>query len=179
MTGLSQSAVWSAVADIEDLLPGWDEKVAGWITEADALRSSLTYPEADAPPVIVLESLHEVRTATDRIETLVRRVAIVKSRSEQRVADAEHAYEDQWSTAARGEKMVGQRWDNAAPRERYAKYDLTAMEDKMAVREAQRLHRQIATAFDVLKMIHKGLESMRWSLDARLRLITVDTRLES
>jgi hypothetical protein len=106
------------------------------------------------------------------------RIILLKGRVDQAVADRKDAHDDRWNAEATSGK-VGFAYGDAAPRERYAKYASKTVNEKIALRKAEMLSRQVDTAMELVRMYRFGLDSIRRDLDTRIRLMSIEGRLES
>lgn len=131
--------------------------------------------EGDGP-----EELHKrlllARANIDRLEHIAAELGRLKAKSQQAVADCRDEYDQAFADSAT-DKTVGFS-DYATAKEKEAHHDLKAMKQKMAMRKAERRHRDIDSAWEYVRLMHRGAEGVRKDLDTRIRLITLAGQLD-
>lgn len=141
------------------------------------MRASLPVGEDTDGPAHIHQHLLRCRQALDRVEQIL--VALLHARAAARIKalTARAAKDDAWNTAAT-KPQVGFKGAGDAAQERYAAYSLTSLKEEIAWREAEKTLIQVEAAYDAVSTIHRGINTVRWTLDNRIRLITLETGLE-
>jgi len=151
------------------------------LTEAILLRGELPpMPGTQAAPHEVHEHLLDVRRRLDRVEHLLAlglRVRAMAHRGVARsTADAEEAWDDAILRVRSAPVRRGDEYSSA--RERAAEANLATIEARRAVRAAQDAASHCDEAVDVLRTLHRGLDSVRQDTLAVLRLMQFESHLE-
>lgn len=133
------------------------------------------YPQSGATPGEVLEALHELRPWLDQMEMHLMVARRLRGLSERALAEATTAAEDVWDSAARGK---GGSVRDAGPRERYAHFNLVAVEERRAEREAKALHSLTSETEDSIRGLLRGAESIRHDLHLMVRAAQFESNLE-
>lgn len=155
------------------------EAVENMITEARQLRAPSGLPGLESGPAVVWEHLVAARTRLDRIEELLSRTLRLRTkvRSQARASAAE--VDEAWAQqVGRGPSRKQASFGDQAPRERYADADLAVLDQRRAQRQAQELADQVEDAVEIIRMTHRGLDSMRMDLHTMMRAFSVGSSLE-
>jgi hypothetical protein len=155
-----------------------DQKLSEYVGEAADLRFGLPEWTPEDPPTALHAQLLLTRQALDRVEWLQARILTIKGRVDQAHADRKAALDDKWNREATSRK-IGFQWGDAAPRERYAQYSLKTVNETVELRKIEALSRRVDTALELVRMYRFGLDSNRRDLDTRIRLLSIEGRLES
>lgn len=155
---------------------GLPEKVSQMLTEAATLRESVQGGEITDSPTEMHGRLLSIRAVLDRVEFMVTTLARLRVKVVQIVEDRQNAYDDAYATIVNkpGQHVA----EFSTGREREAKYSLGTIEERLALRKAQRLDREVAGALEYVRTLHRGIDGTRRDLDTRIRLITLETALE-
>lgn len=169
------------MATSKDLLPPYedwvDARLGNVIVEAEKLRFGVSAGSPADSLTEVHDALVHVRANQDRIEELLATLLRAQADVRREVIDRRSVVDDKWDQQAT-RKSVGFGFDDAAPRERYAQYNQAIIDDRRALRRAEKLQGQVDLAVELLKLFHKGLEGVRWTLNTRLTAMSTATRLE-
>jgi hypothetical protein len=147
------------------------------VTEAAVLRNAVTAHGIEQAPQQLLADLQGCRVAIDRIEGILVEVAQLRARAKAAVASFADAHESAWNDAANS-PTISFAANDPAPRERYARYELAAMDQRLALRRAQKALDSIEGAAEVLNIYYRGLRDRRFDLNTAVSLITIETRME-
>lgn len=154
------------------------EKLIAYVTEAYELRDAIRAGE----PGETLEGLHSAlviaRQSIDRLERIVVDLVRIRNRAQNHLALSKEAFEDAVDIAI-GKPTPGRLDEYATGREKQAEWHLAAMAELFALRRAERLSRDVDTAVEVAKTIHRGADNARRDLDTRIRLVGLEGRYES
>lgn len=123
---------------------------------------------------MLADTLLIVRRITDRMEQILAEFLVMQATIRNKVRESRHATDSAWNEAARTSRSGG----DLAPRERYARYDVKAMESRMEQMRREKFSTEIDAGVEVVKLFTKSLGDLRWTLDSRLRAMTLDTNLE-
>lgn len=161
---------------------GVSQAVENMVTEARQLRAPSDLPSLESGPGVVWEHLVAIRTRLDRIEELLSRTIRVRTKVRAQAKTAAAEVEDAWAaqvgrSPSRKQASFGGPGDQA-PRERYADADLAVLEQRRAQRQVQGLADQVEDAVEVIRMTHRGLDSMRMDLHTMMRSFSVGSSLE-
>lgn len=149
------------------------QKMAQVVAEAASLRPK-------APPFSAeLETLHqslvEAGAARYRLEELLATLSLLKNRSMDNAITAREAYEDKWREGATQGKVGFA--DYSSAKEKEAHYDLRALEQKIAWRRAEKEDREVTSALEFTRMCLKNVDALRWDLETRIRIKSIEGRL--
>lgn len=154
-----------------------EEKVAALLNEARELRESLPSGSLADTPADIHAQLLKARAVLDRMEQILAHIIVMKNVSAQQSRAAKAEYEDAWGEVAT-HAAVGFSHENAAPRERYAKYDQSTVKQQVAAREAENYDSRVWMTLDIVKMWHRSIDGLRQDLNTRLRIVSLNTSLE-
>lgn len=135
--------------------------------------SSITNREISDPSELH-EALIRARTATDQLE-----LALIHGMNLLRAAEidldiARASVEDAEIHALEGVK--GTQFSSA--KEKSVEFNLRSLEERRAEREALNNYKQAKHVVDVLRLLHKGVDSARYDLKARLDAVTLTRAIE-
>jgi hypothetical protein len=125
-------------------------------------------------PAELHEALVRARTATDQLE-----LALIHGMNLLRAAEIEldtkrAMVEDAEINALSGVK--GTQFSSA--KEKSVEFNLRTLEERRAEREALNNYKQAKHVVDVLRLLHKGVDSARYDLKARLDAVTLTRSIE-
>lgn len=153
------------------------EKLIELVGEASALRASLPIGEVTDGPSHIHADLLRCRQALDRVESILVSLLRLRAQARTQALEAKAAKDAAWNTAAT-KPQIGFKGPGDAAQERYAAYSLASLKEEIAWREAEKALIQVEASYDAVSTIHRGINTVRWTLDNRIRLITLETGLE-
>jgi hypothetical protein len=136
-------------------------------------------PSPQDGPEAILDSLARTRKRLDRLEEVYSKLIRLKGSASRRAEEAKAVFEEAWeasSSASRSRPVV--KGDFTAPRERYADLNLQHFELKRASRAAAELLSKASEAEQVVRLLHRGLDSLRYDHIAMLNGMNVLANLE-
>lgn len=147
------------------------------ITKAQERRKAIgaLYPRAGATPNEVLRALQLMRPYLDELEQLLMLTRRMRGMADEALIQARGAADDAWDSAARGK---GSAVRDGGPRERYAHFNLEAVEERITLREAEQYQLQASATFDAVQMLYRGADGMRHDLHVMVRSATFESSLE-
>lgn len=135
-----------------------------WVKEALALRFGdvRELPGPDAGQRAVLSGLVEARSRQDRAEELLTRILIARGRLRRLQAVAASVFEEAWSRQSQVERQNTKRsGDFISPTERSSDANLATLTQKRDLLAAERLVSSADEAYEVIRTVHRGLDSFR------------------
>jgi hypothetical protein len=148
------------------------------VDEAWNLRKGLAVPRLDDGPTALHEQLLAARRALDRVEELVvvasRAVTVAHGQWMVR-QDALQEAEDRIMSNQNVGRQLG---DFSTGRERMALVASKTGVQRVEARRAERTYEVLKSALEQLRIIHRGVNSVRYDCDTRLRLMTFERSLE-
>lgn len=148
------------------------------VKEAEEARSLVRTGEIEDDPYSLHHQLLYNRKQIERLEYLTSQMVLMKSRAEQQVASARAAYDDAYQKAAT-KPSVGFSGDYSTAKEKDAYYNLSTVDETIRLRQTEALHRDSYSAWDYCRILLRGAEGVQRDLDQRIRLLTMQGRLES
>lgn len=143
------------------------------IKEAAELRASAVH---DGVPTEGPGELHDQllvhRRALDRLEDHVAKLSRLKARADRAVREKQDVLED---AEAHADQL---REEFSTAKERNAHLAVQTMDQRIALRKVTRQRDEIVEALEYCRTLYRGLDGSRRDLDARIRLITLQTSLE-
>lgn len=148
--------------------------------EATTLRFSVSLPAKNATPQEVLERLHEVRAALDRVEELMQTAYRAKEMVSRSASFHAAVHEDAWdSEISKYNRSPVRRGDFEAPKERYSEVNLATFEQKRAARLAAKNLSFTTEVWNSIKTSHRGLDTLRSDVLVVLRTVQFLSSLEN
>lgn len=167
---------------------GWDqmrEVVDRAVGEAVILRFDTPSPSFDADPAEILTALQDVRRRLDRVEELYANSMRVKAQAQRDRAVCQALADDAWDTAITGARtgrrtvaVINTRDEFVSAKERDAEANLATVEHRRKARQADDAYTAIAANVEVLRTIHRGLDSVRHDLLTVLRTLAFESTLD-
>lgn len=151
--------------------------IANLVGEAADLRRQVSSGTVSDTLTTLHERLVRTRALMDRIEEIVAHLLRMQYAARAKAADAQASLDDKWDEVAR-RPVMGFSVGDPAPRERYARYNAETLNERVAVRKAERDARMVEGALEVCRWYHQGMRDTRYTLDTRIRLVTMESRLE-
>lgn len=147
------------------------------LQDARAAREhvSTLYPRKGATPSEVLGSLTTMRPWLDVLEMSSVNARRIRGMADRSASMTGAAADDSWDTAARGK---GGSVRDAGPRERYAHFNLSAFDERVADREMRQLLMYATDVDDVVRTMLRGAESIRHDLHLMVRAAQFESSLE-
>ena len=152
-----------------------ESKLAALATEAKELRESVVEPKQTDSVSTMHASLLAARRALDRLEAIVADVGRLRARARARVAEAKDEF-DEATIQAMQKSKIG---EYSSAEERRMTYKAASFDQFRALRQAEKQEALISEVYDYCYMRYRGLDGARKDLDTRIRLITLQTSLES
>lgn len=146
------------------------------LKEATRARENVTQGEESAGLPDIHTHLVRNRSMIEFLENATARLTLLKSRTAKAVATRKGAYDDAYMKAAT-KPSVGFA-DYASAKEKDAHYNLSTIEETMALRKAEAMHRDVESAWDYCRQLLRGAEGVQRDLETRIRLITLTSSLE-
>ena len=159
----------SSRADLTELL-------TEWLQECHTLRSQIEKPDLADGVHAIHKQLLSARRALDRIETHLARLIRLKGRTNWVFQSAKWALEDAETKAYDSRKLTF--GDYATGREKEAWVSTQTTIEKVALRKALIRDGEVGAALEEVKVLHRGVDSVRRDTDTRLRIITFERALE-
>jgi hypothetical protein len=120
----------------------------------------------------------DIRAKLDRVEqilVLLTRYRFNCWKSEQ---DSKWEAEEAWDAAATSTGSSRAR-DAYGPRERYAYYNIASLDLQRRHRSMSEMYKRVDAAIEAVRIIHRGLESVRQDYHMAMRSVSIETRLEA
>lgn len=147
---------------------------------ASEARAAAGQYAKDASVVDGPEELHEAligsRAQIERLEYYVSQLVLLKAKTAQAVADRRGEYDDAYMKAATA-KSVGFA-DYASAKEKDANFNLHTISETMKLRKAEKVHRDVDSAWDYCRILLRGAEGVHRDLEIRIRLISLSGQLD-
>lgn len=126
-----------------------------------------------------LEEIHghliRNRSQIERLEYLTTTLALLRSRTTNIVATRRASYDDAYNKAATKPSIGFNEYTSA--KEKDATANVAATGELFAFRKAEKLHRDVDSAWDFCRVLLRGAESAQRDIETRIRLITLTTSL--
>lgn len=159
-----------------------EDQILSWVKEALDLRfaqrggESLVPDQGSSP---VLNGLLSVRARLDRLEELLASATRARGRAARATAIAKAVSDDAWDSQSQVELQRTQRHGEfVAPRERYANSNLETLNQKRDFRAAERLQHCADEAYEVIRLVYRGLDGVRQDHLAVIRALSFESHLE-
>lgn len=158
---------------------GLPEKLGALVGEAYTLRDSVVVGSGSQSLGELHSDLLNARGALDRLERIVADLTKLRGRAQEAAASTGGVLEDRIDhfILHPGNTKVGD--DFRTGREREAEWRIRTVEEQVAQRKSKRLLRDVETALDICKGLHRGADSARQDINTLIRAVSVETRLES
>lgn len=156
----------------------WDEldpKLASLVVEARELREAVSQSKETDSVSTMHANLLAGRRSLDRLEAIVAEVGRLRARAKISVSDAKDAYEEAM-IAVMQKTRIG---EYTSADERRMTYKAACFDEYRTLRKAEKYEAAIAEVYDYCLMRYRGLDSSRKDLDTRIRLISLQSALES
>jgi len=153
------------------------------VTEAVELRfGARSFPEdVQIHPDLVQLILLDARKRLDRMEELLVTAIRVRGRARGAASARQNEVDDEWARAIDRSRKDARRTsgnDYSGAKERYAEADLAVLELRIKQRQAQAFADQAQVAYDVVRVCHRGLDTLRGDCVAYLRSLQFESSLE-
>lgn len=154
------------------------EKGQALVNQASALRATVTEENLGdvTGPIELHDALVKTRSVVDKLEQALvyallmeRQADAVHDLAKARLEDAEISVADQ---IRRGKA------DFATGKETQVEYMLYTLEERRALRQALEELKQAKSVTEVIRLLHKGVDSTRYDLRERLKAMTLASSLE-
>ena len=154
--------------------------VASHVAEARMLREVGPLPGVTAAPVDMVTYLQDVRARQDRVEQLLSQAIQVRSAARRAAAALAAVADDAWDEAIKRTRArpVQPGGEYTSARERHADANLTIIDQRHAARAAADTADRCDELTELIRMIHRGLDTTRTDLHALLRTLTFESHLE-
>jgi hypothetical protein len=159
-------------SDLPDLSP----RLLKWVAECTAIRRALDKPDLADGPHALHKQLLQARRGLDRIEEVLTQLIGLKSRTRSGVNGAKWALEEAESKAYTSRRVSFGEFATGKEKEAWV-YTQTVPE-KMALNRLLLLDEEVGATLEIVRTLHRGIDSFRRDTDARLRLITFERSLE-
>lgn len=152
-----------------------DNWLATRLEQASKARAELaTLPSPASGLWTITDASQKARGAADRTEEVLNDLAKVKHAMTQRVKALEESKQLIWDTAATSATSN----TDYAPRERYARYELSCLDHTIKLRKAERDLREAEFAHSMVTGYLRSINSYRQDLDMMVRVMSTERRLE-
>lgn len=151
-------------------------QVSGWVAEALQIRFEGT-PSLPVDATVaseIMQVLLDVRQRLDRLEGLLGVARRAKGRAHRASRTGRWEADTSWDQAV----VAIPRREYEGPRERYAEASLASLVQQRTARAGENLSSVADEAYDVIKMAHDGMSSLRYDLVAMLRGFGFESSLE-
>ena len=161
----------------DDWVLAAEARLRASVAEALSLRLTGGLPSLADGPAGVLADLSACRVRMDRVELILAEVDEFRTRLRVVWKESKARVEDGWARAVTG--SAGSRrtsfgeYGGDAPRERYAKADVSVIGDRINERRRERVFDAVNDAHDVIERVRRSLDSFRMDLHAVLRVLAV------
>lgn len=151
------------------------------VDEVSDLRFGTPRLHADASPSDIIEALQDVRQRLDRVEFLLVNAMRTASTLQAALHVVQADSSDAFDTAITGQRnknapLLGGEYTSA--KERQAAANIAIIDKLRAGRKAQLNHRMVADCVETVKVMHRGLESVRHDYLGALRAHQFETVLD-
>lgn len=150
------------------------DRLAEMCNEAAELRASAGESSTEETLTDLHERLIRCRQAQDRIEEILGKLVRLRGIARKQARARKDELEDQLSQIIRASRPV----EFSSVREREARYDVDAFEQKRAWRNAERTLANVEMAHEFVTLVYRGIDSARRDVEVRVRLVSLDSRLE-
>jgi hypothetical protein len=155
------------------------ERLGDMVREAYELRDSIRVSGGDQSLGELHQSLVNARGSIDRIERIVADLTRLRGRAQAAYATTDEALDDRIDAVISKPSRTQIGDDYRTGREREAEWRLRTVDEQISARQSKRKLRDVETALDVCRTLHRGAESARQDLNTLIRAVSVETRLES
>lgn len=170
----------SEIAQI--LVDGPSSDLAKLVSPVLELREKIPpLPSIEDGPRAALEYLAEVRTAMDRVDTLLTVAVRFRGKMREAFKLSAAAHDDAWAAVTGGASKKGRGqsgWGEPAPRERYAEADLATLNERRHMRKMERWLDEAVDTVDIIQRVYRYLDEVRKDLHLILRAMNVESSLE-
>jgi hypothetical protein len=166
----------SVSTEPESSLANLTELITGWLQECHTLRSQIEKPDLSDGAHAIHKQLLSARRVLDRTEAHLIRLIRLKARTNAVFQSAKWTLEEAESKAYDSRKLTF--GDYATGKEKEAWVSTQTTVEKMALRKALLRDSEVGAALEEVKVLHRGVDSIRRDADTRLRLITFERSLE-
>lgn len=131
-------------------------------------------------PALMVDALRQVRAHHVRLEQLNVQMIDLRGRARREAKRLEAAHEDAWADAVAGTRRPAMlRLQEPAYGERKVSYDLATMDEKRALREAERVVSVVDDAYEMVRSFMFSVRSHREDIHEAIRAVSLDRRYES
>lgn len=153
--------------------------------EALELRFGFTPPTFDADPAVLLAALQHCRQRLDRLEELLAISLRIKAAADRDRSLHTARADDAWDLAIhdarssrRNTAVLNTRDEFSSAKEREAEANLTTLDLRRAARVCTDLAGQAGAHCELLRLLHRGLDSARHDLLTALRTLAFESTLD-
>lgn len=156
------------------------DRLTGMVAEALELRFSLKYPEPGASPAQLSETLLDSRRRCDRIEELYGKAIRLRGQARRTAAARTAEVDELWDHAVTANRRAPVRPGDeyATAKERHAEANLATLDQRRQARIAADVADFCDECADVLRLTHRGMDTVRQDLAALLRASAFESHLE-
>lgn len=165
-----------AESSTSDLLMVWEPRLAAWLDEARTLRDGLEVPAPEDGPHALHRQLVQARRALDRVETIVADLIRLRGRSSDAVRSAKARLRRAEDVALQGRTRGFDQYVSA--RERMAWLTAKTSTEQDDLLNVETFDARVATVLDEARLLYRGVDAVRRDVDSRMRLMSIETRLE-
>lgn len=153
-----------------------EQQVLSWVEEALALRhdGSPGLPPGGAAPHVIQDSLLQTVARLSRIEELLQLTVRARGRARRAAKEGKYLADDAWGRAI----VNTPRQEYVGAKERDAEASLRSFDQQRLARAAERLQSVTDEAYEVIKLAHEGLSSLRYDHATWLRSFQFQTSLD-
>lgn len=162
----------SSVSDLPDLSP----RLLKWVAECTSIRKALDKPDLGDGPHALHKQLLQARRGLDRIEEVLTQLIALKARSRAGMLAAKWDLEEAESKAYNSRKVAFGEFSTGKEKEAWV-YSQTVSE-KFALNRLIILDEEVGATLEIVRTLHRGIDSYRRDTDARLRIVTFERSLE-
>lgn len=149
-----------------------------FVGEAQQLRQLPELPGGYATPGQLMEYLLDVRRRQDRIEELLRIAIRAKAIAERRHTAAQADADEAWDKAAMERRNIPVQMEYVSAKERAAAVNLDTLAQRRQARQLANLVHECAEVVDILRLTHRGIDSVRQDVLTILRALQFESHLE-
>lgn len=155
-----------------------DDILAARVDEARALHEAIIISNVEQTPQQLMESLQGCTASQHRLEGILTDLYRIRARTSEAVASNKALLDDRWNEQAISAR-VGFAHEFTTGRERDAQFSLKTVDQQVNLRRSESNNRSAEAAVRIVELLHRGIRDVNRDIHARIRLLSIDSRLES
>jgi hypothetical protein len=125
-----------------------------------------------------IASLDTLRASQQRLDGIIATLQRARGKVRLGLSDAKFAYDDKWAEAVSTPAQNRFTQGDPAPRERYATYDLRAIEELRNLRKHERALVEFDSLLEVVQTLSRRCANTRRDLELHMRMAAAELTLE-